>query len=191
MGYTQQKGIDYFDTFSLVAKLTIVHCLLALATICKWELHQLDVNNAFLHRELDEEVFMKLPPGFSHADDKRIYQLTKFLYGLKQASQQWFQKFSTTLLTYGFKQSTSDYSLFIKYDNSVFIALLVYVDGIVIASNCSTFVAALKSWLDSYVKLKDLGPLKFFLGLVVARSSKGISLCQRKYSMEAIEDLVF
>lgn len=188
-GFTQKEGIDYFDTFSPVAKLTTVRCLLALAAINSWDLHQLDVNNAFLHGELDEEVFMQLPPGFSTPNDKRVCKLQKSLYGLKQASRQWFNKFSTTLISYGFTQSKSDYSLFIKSDAHCFIALLVYVDDIVIASNSPSDVTSLKSWLDAQFKLKDLGSLKFFLGLEVARTTKGISLCQRKYALEILDDM--
>ncbi|XP_042974640.1 uncharacterized mitochondrial protein AtMg00810-like [Carya illinoinensis] len=86
------------------------------------------------------------------------------------------------------KQSRADYSLFTKLDGTAFIALLVHVDDIIVAGNCSTTITALKSFLNSQFKIKDLGPLCYFLGLEVARSSKGIHICQRKYALDILAD---
>ena len=163
-------------------------CLLAIATVKGWSLSQLDVNNAFLHGDLHEEVFMALPPGF-HSKGEVVCKLQKSLYGLKQASRQGFEKFSATLLRLGFRQSKADYSLFTKKTPGSFIALLVYVDDILIASDNPKSVIELKILLDQQFKLQDLGDLKFFLGLEIARSQKGIHLCQRKYTLELINDV--
>ena len=172
-GFTQKEGLDYIETFSPVAKRVTVKCLLAVATVQGWYLYQLDVNNAFLHGELKEEVYMDLPPGF-HSKGGLVCKLTKSLYRLKQASRQWFAKFSTALVLLGFTQSKVDYSLFIKKNSTSFIALLVYVDDILIASDNKQVVYELKILLDQQFKLKDLGDLKFFLGLEVARTTDGI-----------------
>jgi hypothetical protein len=193
-GYNQLEGIDYAKTFSPVAKLVTVRCFVALAAAKGWFLTQLDVNNAFLHGELEEEVFMSLPPGFKKSQGSSpnlVCKLTKSLYGLKQASRQWFSKFSSTILAHGFKQSKCDYSLFTKIDGSIFIGLLVYVDDILIASNDPASVTLLTTFLDTHFKLKDLGPAKYFLGLELARSQKGISLCQRKYALDILQDSGF
>jgi hypothetical protein len=187
-GYTQSEGLDYHETFSPVAKLTIFRCLLALAAAKNWTLHQLNVNNAFLHGELDEEVYMTPPPGFTAKGESQLCKLVKSLYGLKQASRQWFSKFSTTLLNHGFTQSKADYSLFTRIQGSSFIALLVYVDDIILASNDPAAISDLTVFLDQKFKLKDLGSLKYFLGLEVAQSAQGISICQRKYALEILED---
>ncbi|KAL4347272.1 hypothetical protein GQ457_17G002930 [Hibiscus cannabinus] len=116
-GFTQVEGVDYTDTFSPVAKMTSFKILLALPACKQWHLLQLDVNNAFLNGILDEEVYMKLPLGYKPAgsDSSRLVcKLNKSIYGLKQASRQWFGTFSQVVLKCGFNQSPSDHSLFVK-----------------------------------------------------------------------------
>ena len=137
---------------------------------------------------------MTLLPGFKskgRTSTNLVCRLTKSLYGLKQASRQWFSKFSSTLIADGFTQSKCDYSLFIKSQGSIFIGVLVYVDDILITSNDAASVKALTEFLDQNFKLKDLGPAKYFLGLELARFKKGISLCQRKYALDILEDSGF
>ncbi|PNX74277.1 retrovirus-related Pol polyprotein from transposon TNT 1-94 [Trifolium pratense] len=191
-GYTQMEGIDYFDTFSPVAKITTVRFLLALASIKGWDLEQLDVNNAFLHGDLNEEVYMSLPPGYSSAiGSNKVCRLHKSLYGLKQASRQWYSKLSSALISFGYKQSVSDHSLYIKSTDSEFTALLVYVDDIVLAGNSSKEIQAVKHFLDQKFKIKDLGKLRYFLGFEIARSPKGIFVNQRKYTLELLQDTGF
>lgn len=193
-GYTQLEGIDFVDTFSPVAKLVTVKILLALAAIKGWTLSQLDVTNAFLHGDLTEEVYMELPLGYLGSKGESmplrpICRLHKSIYGLRQASRQWFNKFSAALISEGFVQSQCDHSLFIKKSSAdSFTALLVYVDNIVIASNDDDAVAALKLALNKRFRMKDLGPLRYFLGLEVARSAKGISISQRKYALELLAE---
>ena len=100
----------------------------------------------------------------------------------------WFSKFSTALVEFGFIQSKADYSLFTRQQGESFIMLLVYVDDVLIASNDQKGIEDFKLLLDQKFKLKDLGELRYFLGLEVARTDKGISLCQRKYALEILED---
>ncbi|CAJ2636545.1 unnamed protein product [Trifolium pratense] len=186
-GFNQIEGLDYFDTFSPVAKLTTVRMVIALASVHNWFLHQLDVNNAFLHGDLQEDVYMTPPPGVTN-DPNKVCKLVKSLYGLKQASRQWYAKLTSLLLAHGYKQAHSDHSLFTKHDASHFTLLLVYVDDVIIAGNYMAEFTYVKTLLHNAFKIKDLGTLKYFLGLEVAHSAKGISLCQRKYCLDLLTD---
>ncbi|RVX15466.1 Retrovirus-related Pol polyprotein from transposon RE2 [Vitis vinifera] len=188
LGNHQEAGIDYHETFSPVAKMTTVRAFLAIAASKNWELHQMDVHNAFLHGDLEEEVYMKLPPGFERSDPNLVCRLRKSLYGLKQAPRCWFAKLVTALKGYGFLQSYSDYSLFTYTKGNVQINVLVYVDDLIISGNDSVALKTFKAYLSDCFKMKDLGVLKYFLGIEVARSSAGLFLCQRKYTLDIVSE---
>lgn len=160
-GYNQTEGLDFLETFSPVAKMTTIRMLLTLASIHNWHLHQLDVNTAFLHGDLKEEVYLKPPPGLKVSDPSLVCRLDKSLYGLKQASRQWNAKLTEVLLSSGYTQSKSDYSLFTKSINSNFTAILVYVDDLVLTGTDMTEIDHMKHLLDEKLSIKDLGPLVF------------------------------
>ncbi|XP_019188316.1 PREDICTED: uncharacterized protein LOC109182623 [Ipomoea nil] len=171
--------------------MTTIRTLLAVAAAKNWHLHQMDVNNAFLNGDLDEEVYMQPPLGFSGGRKEQVCKLIKSLYGLKQASRQWNTKLTIALKHMGFKQAVPDSSLFIRGKNRSLVALLVYVDDIVLASESLEIIQNVKQQLSTSFLLKDLGPLRYFLGLEVARHKMGIAVCQRKYAIELLEDIGF
>ena len=148
----------------------------------------MDVHNAFLHDELDEEVYMKFPPGFSSPTPGKVCRLGKSLYGLRQAPRCWFAKLAAALNKYGFQQSYSDYSLFTYKNRHLQLHVLVYVDDLIISGNDGVAVQRFKDYLSQCFHMKDLGKLKYFLGIEVARNLEGIFLCQRKYALDIISE---
>jgi hypothetical protein len=165
-----------------------VRLVIALASINHWFLHQLDVNNAFLHGDLHEDVYMTIPPGVTTSKPNQVCKLSKSLYGLKQASRKWYEKLTGLLISNGYKQATSDASLFTKKGSDSFTVLLVYVDDIILAGDSLAEISFIKNILNQAFKIKDLGKLKYFLGLEVVHSQNGISLCQRKYCLDLLTD---
>lgn len=137
-GYNQTEGIDYFDTFSPVAKIITICLVLALASIHNWFVHHLDVNNAFLDGDLHETVYMMIPQGLPQTEPNKVCKLLKSLYGLKQASRSWYEKLTALLVQSGFTQVSSDHSLFTKHSATTFTALIIYVDDIAKVTPCST-----------------------------------------------------
>jgi hypothetical protein len=187
-GFTQVHGLDYQETYSPVATMSTLRLLLAISAANNWFLHQLDVDNAFLHGLLSEEVYMKTPLGFKTPKPNQVCHLKKSIYGLKQASKEWFTTLSAALESQHYQKSAADHTLFIKNSTSSFTALLIYVDDIVLAGNNIEDINSIKAFLHSKFRIKDLGELKFFLGLEIARSTKGISLNQCKYALELLSD---
>ncbi|KAM0024789.1 putative RNA-directed DNA polymerase [Helianthus debilis subsp. tardiflorus] len=188
-GYTQLEGVDYHDTFAPVAKLVTMRTLLALAVKKDWFIQQLDVNNAFLHGDLEEEVYMKIPQGFQSEAETLVCPLRKSIYGLKQASRNWYHKFTGALLEMGYKQSVADASLFIYKLETSHVAVLIYVDDVIIVGNDKNKIQATKTELHKRFTIKDLGALKYFLGIEVARTTKGLVLSQRKYTLDILRDM--
>lgn len=181
-GFHQQAGLDYDETFSPVVKPPTVRIILSLAAHHRWSLRQLDVSNAFLHGFLKEDVFMQQPPGYvDSAFPTHVCKLHKSLYGLKQAPRAWFERFTSHLLAIGFCASVADPSLFVFRRNGVVLYLLLYVDDIILTGNSSFAITDLISQLASNFELKDLGPLRYFLGLQVDSTAGGLFVHQRKY----------
>ncbi|XP_025670273.1 uncharacterized mitochondrial protein AtMg00810-like [Arachis hypogaea] len=134
---------------------------------------------------------MDLPLGYKSESSGLVCKLNKSIYGLRQASRQWFYKFTSALLTHKFKQSKHDYSLFSYGSGDKIVYLLVYVDDIILASPSKDMMHKVQKLLEASFKLKILGDLKYFLGLELARSSDGIVLSQRKYALSILEDTNF
>ncbi|XP_060965504.1 uncharacterized mitochondrial protein AtMg00810-like [Cannabis sativa] len=139
---------------------------------------------------------MSLPQGLTlpsslNAGVNLVCKLHKSIYGLKQSSRQWYNKLSDALLQEGFKQSQADYTLFTRGFDDTFIALLVYVDDIIITGPNISILHQLQESLHLKFILKALRDLKYFPGFEIARAEEGLFLCQRKYTLQLLEDSGF
>jgi histone deacetylase 1/2 len=187
-GFKQRYGIDYEDTFSLVVKATTIRLILSIAVSKCWSLRQLDVQNAFLHGILDEEVYMYRPPRYEvKRQEKFVCKLDKALYGLKQAPQAWYAHLCSKLVQIGFKPSKDDTSLFYYNKGGVMIFVLVYVDDIIVASSSVDATKVLLKDLEKEFSLKDLGELHYFLDIEVKKTSEGLLLSQQRYAADVIK----
>ncbi|RVW42182.1 Retrovirus-related Pol polyprotein from transposon RE1 [Vitis vinifera] len=166
-GFTRTYGIDYIETFAPVAKLNTIRVLLSLAANLDWPLRQFDIKNAFLNGELEEEVFMMLPPGFCKEEEEtRVCKLKKSLYGLKQLPRAWFDRFAKVIKNQGYQQGQSDHTIFFKQSNDGRITMLiVYVDDIILTGDDTGEVERLKKVLATEFEVKDLGQMRYFLGM--------------------------
>jgi len=149
-GFKQRYGIDYEDTFSPVVKSATIRVILSIAISRVWSLRQLDVQNAFLHGFLEEEVYMQQPPGFEDSSKPNyVCKWDKALYGLKQAPRAWHSRLSAKLISLGFQASKVDTSLFFYSKGGITIFVLVYVDDIIVASSSEKGTTALLQDLQS------------------------------------------
>lgn len=187
-GFTQREGFDYHETFSPVTKEVTIRSFFSIAAARHWSLHQMDVHNAFLHGDLDEEICMNLPPGLRSQGESHVCRLCKSLYGLKQASRQWYAKFTDAIIAVGFQHSKHDYALFTWTSGTASIYLLIYVDDILIMGNDESRIEKFKRCLHSTFHIKDLGAPKYFLGIEIAHSDKGINLSQWKFTLEIVTE---
>ncbi|WVZ49109.1 hypothetical protein U9M48_000490 [Paspalum notatum var. saurae] len=188
-GYKQRYGVDYLDTFCPVVKTTTIRVILSLAISRGWSMRQIDIQNAFLHGVLEEEVYMKQPPGYCDPDRPSDYicRLKKALYGLKQAPRAWHSRLTGKLHELGFRSSVADASLLVFKQAGITMYMLVYVDDIIIVSSSNSATEKLIQKLMVDFAVKDLGPLEYFLGIEVKQKGNGILLSQKRYALDLIK----
>jgi hypothetical protein len=148
----------------------------------------LDISNAFLHGHLQEQVYCHQPAGFIDiAKPDAVCSLSKSLYGLTQAPRAWFTRFAQYAQSIGFNSTHSDSSLFVFKDGSQPAYLLLYVDDMILTASSTSLLRAIISRLQSEFAVKDMGALRFFLGVHIKRSSSGFFLSQEKYAEDLLE----
>lgn len=176
-GFQQTHGRDYNEIFAPVAHMVIVRTLVALAAVRSWTISQMDVKNAFLHGDLQKEVYMTPPQGVVAPAD-HVCRLRHALYGLKQAPRAWFERFSSVVLAASFFPSNHDPALFIHTSPRDRTMLLLYVDNMLITGDDKEYIAFVKQRLSEQFFMSDLGPLRYFLGIEFTRTADGYYLSQ-------------
>ena len=165
-GFAQKYGIDYEETFALVAKMPTVRIILALSVAQGWKLFQLDIKSAFLNGDLNVEIFMNQPEGFIvKGEESFVCKLKKSLYGLKQAPRAWYRKISGYFADIVFSKCFSDFDLYVLNQGKDVVLILLYVDDLLITGNNDEIIQECISKLlcsHNTPKMQHLGDLTFF-----------------------------
>jgi hypothetical protein len=186
-GYSQKEGIDYEETFAPVARLEAIRILLAFFVAEGFKLHQMDVKSAFLNGVLEEEVFVRQPPGFeSEKYPHMVYKLRNALYGLKQAPKAWYGRLRGFLFERGFEMGKVDQTLFILRQGRNILIVQVYVDDIVFGGLSNSLVARFAEDMSREFEMTMMGELQFFLGLQIKQSKEGTFVHQAKYTKDIV-----
>jgi hypothetical protein len=183
-GFMQREGINYTETFSLVSSKDSFRIIMVLVAHYDLELHQMDVKTALINGNLQENVYMAQPEGFAVEGKEHMgCKLKKPLYGLKQASRQWYIKFDEVIRSFGFTENKVDNCIYVKFKGKDFTILVLYVDDILLASSDKTMLYETKSFLSSNFDMKDLGDASYVLGIEIHRDrTKGVlGLSQKSY----------
>ncbi|CAH9135323.1 unnamed protein product, partial [Cuscuta epithymum] len=189
-GYTQREGVDYQETFSPVSRKDSLRVVMALVAHFDLELHQMDVKTAFLNGDLHEDVYMIQPEGYvSKGQEHLVCKLKKSIYGLKQASRQWYLKFDEVMKSNGFIKNKVDQCTYLKMSGSKFIILVLYVDDILLASSDLDLLHETKRLLFGHFDMKDLGEASYVIGIEIHRDRvKGtLGLSQKAYIERILE----
>ncbi|KAK6163788.1 hypothetical protein DH2020_000652 [Rehmannia glutinosa] len=175
-GYCHEEGIDFDETFALVARLEAMRMFLAYVAHKNFVVYQMDVNSAFLNGLLEEELYVEQPPEFEKKPiGNKVYKLKKALYGLKQAPRAWYDTLSQFLLDNGFTKGKVDRTLFRIHDGESILLVQIYVDDIIFGSTNSKF------------EMSMMGELTFFLGLQVKQMQDGTFISQTKYTRDLMK----
>ncbi|WVZ58331.1 hypothetical protein U9M48_008612 [Paspalum notatum var. saurae] len=166
----------------------LVRLLLVLEATRDWSVHHMDVKSAFLNRELTEVMHMRQPPGFVVAgEEKKVLQLRKALYGLRQAPRAWNIKLDSTLATLGFKKCASEHALYTRRSKEGTLIVGVYVDDLIVTGSMQQETDRFKAEMAAKFKMSGLGLLSYYLGIEVKQGKQAIELCQSAYALKLLE----
>ena len=176
-GFNQTLGLDYIDTFSTTCRPETYRVIFILALYYKWDILQYDVKNAFVHANIDTEIYIEQPIGFTKGNT--VCKLLKALYGLKQAPRLWYMHLSTILKRLGFNVFPYDEATFIHH--RLRIIIISYVDDFIVTGPDTKAIKEVMKKVQESIKLQELGPIKDFLGMHITKDNQSLSIDQIKY----------
>lgn len=186
-GYCQKYGLDYDLVFAPVVKQTTFRAMLTLASTRKMLAKHIDIKTAYLYGQLQEEIYMRQPPGYEIGNQNDVCRLRRSLYGLKQAARVWNERIDSVLKAMGFHQSQADPCLYILEASGTYIFLLIYVDDIIVICSTETEFANIVETLNGQFKITVMGDLKLFLGIQVRLEAGQYRINQRAYLCRLFE----
>lgn len=192
-GFKQKPRVYFSETFSHVSLKDSLRVILAIVAHYDLELHQMDVKTTFLNRDLEEEIYMAQPEGFvANGEEQRVCKLKKSIYGLKQASRQWYLKFDRVITSHEFKENVVDKCIYLKVRGSRFIILVLYVDDILLAGNIIHLIHETKNFLSKHFDMKDMGNAEYVLGIKIHsdRNAGTLGLSQKAYILRRCSRLL-
>ena len=181
-GFSQVEGMDYDQVFSPVVRFETVRLIISMAALENWHMHGLDVRNAYLYGELDEESYMEQPEGFSvPGKASHVLCLQRALYGLKQARLTWWRALKQSMEELGFTSLASDAGVFYYRGEGSFIVTIIYVNNAIFCRPSKSLVLKLKEAFMKRWETRDLGEVTEFLHMRITRNSSSIHLDQSTY----------
>nr|GEV42560.1 hypothetical protein [Tanacetum cinerariifolium] len=191
-GYRQEEGIDFEESFALVARLEAIRIFLVYAAHKNMVVYQMDVKTMFLNGNFREEVYVSQPDGFVDQDNpNHVYKLKKALYGVKQAPGAWYDMLSSFLISQYFFKGSVDPILFIRRNGNDLLLVQIYVDDIIFAASTLELCDLFANLMCSKFKMLMMGKILFFLGLQISQSPRGIFINQSTYALESLKKYGF
>jgi hypothetical protein len=191
-GFKQIQGLDYFDTYSPVTKMTSIRTFLSIACMHDWYLESMDVDTAFLNAAVLEEVYVAQPEGFQMKDKQGqllVCKLKKSIYGLRQASHNWNKTIDTWLRSYGFQPTQADPCAYLQRNRDQTLMILLWVDDLIIGGSHEEIIKQFKSAICKRFKMKSLGELQWILGMEIKRDrpKRSLEITQVTYINQMLE----
>ncbi|CAL4187015.1 unnamed protein product, partial [Meganyctiphanes norvegica] len=186
-GFSQTPGINYTDTFAPTARMTTIRIIINIAVQEGFPVHQMDVNNAYLNSNLDFDVYMRQPEGFVEQGINYTCKLNKGLYGLKQSGFLWNDMIVNFFKSLNLTQSQNDMCLFVRIQNDEKLFVILYVDDLIVVASSMTILTEFKSKFSKKFKVKDMGQIRWFLGMQFVVSNSHISINQSLYTQNILQ----